>query len=73
MTSGRGLLGVDEHDGVSAVHCVAAAATCYFVDMLLEMLPEIQSSSGSLPTFTSHPFFLLPFILDRLLGFTSNS
>lgn len=47
MTSGRGMLSVDECDGASAVHCVAAAATCYFVDVFFEISLEIQSLARS--------------------------
>ena len=64
MTSGRGILSVDDCDSASAVHCVVAdAATCYFVKLLLEIPLEIQSSSKPLPVFTFHPLFLLPFVV----------
>lgn len=63
MTSGREMLSVNDCDSASAVHCVVAdAATCSFVDLLLEIPLEVQSSSKSLSTFTFLPFILLLFI-----------
>ena len=42
MTSGRGMLSVDEHDSASVLHCVAAAAADRLGDVLLEIPLEIQ-------------------------------